>query len=152
MEPRNIHWRDFSMFESMKCPCQFLRYKAYFYCRLFCFFYCSFFTTYVDCNFLWNNVGWMISLSISTMQHRVLVLEKFLNLPWAVLLPRWGQHGTNRPTSQRMKTTCSANRGWKLAAILLSTPARGRKPFGFVCSTDTISNVAAIRRGPKNPL
>jgi len=26
---------------------------------------------------------------------------------------------TNRPTSQRMKTTCSANRGWKLAVILL---------------------------------
>ena len=45
---------DISMFESVKCPCQFLRYKAYFYCRFFCFFYCSFFTIYVDCNFLWT--------------------------------------------------------------------------------------------------
>ena len=110
---------DISMFESVKCPCQFLRYKAYFYCRFFLFLILLFLYYICWLQFSLNNVGWMISLSISTMKHSVLVLEKFLNLPWAVLLPRWGQQGTSRPTSRRMKTTCSANRGWKLAVILL---------------------------------
>ncbi|CAL5020078.1 unnamed protein product [Urochloa decumbens] len=55
-------------------------------------------------------------------------------------------------TKQRMKTMFSANRGWKLAVILSSTPARGGNPFGFVWSTDTTPTAAGIRRGPKNPL